>query len=86
MEPQKAELTETESRMVVARGRRLERWDMLVKGHTPAVMSKFWGPRYSVMTLVDNTVLYSWKSLRELIVKFFHHKNKSNVWVDGGVT
>ena len=64
----KSELLETNRRMVVARGWGVSggcgKFGQRVQASTYK-MNKFWRSNYSMMTIVNNTVLYIWKLLRK---------------------
>ena len=67
VESKKAKLIETGSRMVVSRGCESGKWGHVCKGYRLPVMG--WvssgDGMYSRVTLVNNTILYTWKLLRE---------------------
>lgn len=67
MESKKAKSVETERRVVVARGWRWGEWVMVAKGYKLPVLRLIGSGdlMYSLLTTVPNTVLYTWKLLRE---------------------
>lgn len=71
-------LTDTESRMVVARGQGCGRNEILVKENKLSGISwiNFGSLMNSTEAIVSNTILYIWKLLREYILNVFTIKAK----------
>ena len=43
-------------------------------------VNKSWDVIYSMVTIVNNTVLYIWRLLRDYILKVLITRKKNNVW------
>lgn len=76
MESKKAELSETESRMVATRGWGVRNWGDVGQWVQNLLLEVEYDLQHSILIIINNTVLYTLKLLRDYILNVLITKKK----------